>query len=374
MQRPFESLYIHVPFCTTKCDYCAFYSVTGSNRALRGRYLERLKAGFARHSEACGILRSVYVGGGTPSMLDPEELEQLLGAVRDRFRLVPDAEFSVECNPGTLTKDKAARMAAGGVTRISLGVQSFDETVRAALGRQGPLPDLALQTAALRAAGIVNLGVDLMYAVPGQDCRAWDRDLRRACALDIAHLSTYALTLEEGSALASGRRAAPDSLQRLTESRTVRMWKHAGSLAAAAGLSRYEVSNFARPGLECRHNLDIWMGGTVLGCGPAACSFDGRRRWRNPADLDAWLAGAAATVDRLPTAARQAEILAFGCRTVRGWSRSEFCRRTGVDCMALRGPAIHALVADGLLHLTATTLAPTPKGLLFADLIAEALL
>jgi len=359
---------VHVPFCAAKCDYCAFYSEPDAAPELRRAYLEALRGEFAERAPACDVLQSVFIGGGTPSVLPEGELRELLRAVRDHFAAAPDAEFTVECNPESATPGKAGVLAELGVNRVSLGVQSFEESHRATLGRRGGLRNLDAALEALRDARLANIGFDLIYGVPGQTLRDWERDLSRACDCGIRHLSTYALTFEEGARLgARGLGPVDDEL-------AVEMWDLAAEVAGAAGLRRYEVSNLAAPGRECRHNLEVWHGGVYLGCGPAASSFDGSLRWTNPAPLDAWLRRVAPTEDPLPDAARAAEILAFGCRTVEGWSGARFRERTGFDWLTLRGEALRELANDGLLEVTDERLRPTRRGLLFADLVAERLL
>lgn len=366
--RRFESLYIHVPFCTAKCDYCAFYSVAGADAALRRSYLARRSAELAAGAHICAPLDSVYVGGGTPSVLNADELAELFSRVHELADLAPGAEVTVECNPDSLTPAKVAVLAAHGVNRVSLGVQSFRAPMRRALGRRGSLDGLEANLTALRDAGIRNVGMDLIYAIPGQTIEDWRADLREACAAGVRHLSTYELTAEEGS------RLAPDDVAGVPEELAVRMWHMAAQEAAAAGLERYEVSNLARPGCECRHNRHVWHGGTYLGCGPAASSFDGEMRWANPPDLDRWLRDEPAEQDRLPPPQRAAELLGIGLRTVEGWTAREFRERAGADYRALAGATLEDLAREGLLVLTDEAVRPTTRGLLFADLVARRLL
>ena len=366
--RPFESLYIHVPFCNAKCDYCAFYSLPGADAALRRAYLGRLDAELAARAPLCAPVDSVYVGGGTPSALSAGELAALLSSVRRHLALASDAEVSVEANPHSLTPEKIAALAGGGVNRVSLGVQSYDPALRRTLGRRGSIDGLDAVLDALRKTGIDNIGMDLIYAIPGQTAQGWCADLRRALGCGIGHLSAYELTVEEGTRLAG--RAQPETAEDLA----VDMWHAAEREARAHGLRRYEVSNMARPGRECRHNRHVWHGGTYLGCGPAACSFNGEVRYANPADLERWLGGEPPAEDRLPPAQRAAEILGVGLRTAEGWTVDEFRRRTGADYLALAGMELEALAAEGLLALTDRAVRPTTRGLLFADMIARRLL
>ena len=364
----FTSLYVHVPFCARKCDYCAFYSIAGGGADVQRAYLRRLSAEFADRAGECSALESVFVGGGTPTLLAVAELSELLGAVHGSFELGPGCEVTVECNPDTLTAAKIDVLAALGVNRVSLGVQTFFERHRRTLGRSGSLDGLAAAVSGLRGAAIANLGFDLIYAIPGQTPAEWGEDLRRAAESGVQHVSAYELTVEEGSRLAA------EGVTPVAPGLAADMWEAAETVLDPFGFRRYEVSNLARPGWECRHNLGTWRGATYLGCGPAASSYDGVDRWQNPADLNAWLAGTAPEVDRLQAAERAAEVLAFGLRTVDGWTPELFRTATGLDYCELRGEAIGTLVADGLLEFTPSCLRPTRRGLLFADTVAERLL
>ena len=368
MAERFTALYVHVPFCAAKCDYCAFYSVAGAPSELRRAYRERIERELASVARRCDSLDSIYVGGGTPSSLDVQELRRLLEAIRRTFDLTPGAEFTVECNPGSVSEPKADALAEAGVNRVSLGVQSFRPHLLRAVGRRAGPFDLEHVLDALRGRGIVNLGVDMIYAIPGQTMAEWREDVERACALGISHLSAYELTLHEGTPLAEpGVQAADEDL-------AVEMWHAVADVAGRAGLRRYEVSNLAVPGQECRHNQDVWHGRAYVGCGPAASSFDGELRWTNPSDLRRWLDDAPPERDPLPRPRRAAELLALGLRTVRGWGRHEFRARTGFDYLSLRGDVLTRLAAEGLILLADDGVRPTERGLLFADMMERSLL
>lgn len=367
MTRPCRHLYIHVPFCAGKCDYCAFYSVPDPRASDIATYLQRLDAECAASAPHCGTLQSVFIGGGTPSLLSAPHLSQLFRSVARIPRAV-DAELTVECNPHSLDAPRLDAMAAGGANRISLGVQTWDPALRSVLGRHTPLrsPQCALQQA--RAAGIQRINCDLIYAIPGQTIEGWGEDLKRTCDLGVESLSAYALTVEEGTHLAG----------RLDDEHRhdigAAMWELAEEVLKPYGLHRYEVSNFAKTGAECRHNQAVWHGEPYRGCGPAACSFDGTDRFANPADLTAWLDGHPAAVDSLPPERRAREILAFGLRTVRGWTVAEFAEITGFDPGDLAGNALQTLVRQGLVASCRDLIRPTRRGLLFADTVTESLL
>lgn len=363
----YESIYVHVPFCKAKCAYCAFYSEAGASAEVRRLWLSVIERELCAHMDYCGPIRSIFVGGGTPSLLEPDELENLF-SVLSRVKITDNAEITVECNPASLTSEKIQAMLEAGVNRVNLGVQSFQETLRSRMGRASPLGEIECQLSELRETGISNVGVDLIYAIPGQTLDAWRNDVRRACEYGIYHLSTYELTWEEGTRLARGAARPTD------EALAIEMWQATEEVAGEFGLQRYEVSNLAQPGRECAHNDAIWHGATYLGLGPAACSYDGIVRRTNPSDLYLWLGGAPPAIDELTADSRAAEILAFGLRTVRGWERTEFIQRTGFDYGALRPDELKSLEDEGLLASTDSSVHPTLDGLLFADHIAAVLL
>jgi len=327
-----------------------------------------LREELAECKPECGPLRTVFIGGGTPSSLPESELGEMLRGVRRTFDWSNQVEFTVECNPESLTCSKARLLVQHGVNRVSLGAQTFSARHRSTLGREAPAAGIEDAVRAARTAGVANINLDLIYGIPGQSLSDWEADLRKALDFGIQHLSTYALTVEEGTKLASAG-CAPQHDDALVE-----MWSLAEHVAREAGLERYEVSNFAVPGGECRHNLEIWHGGAYFGCGPSAGSYDGRLRWTNPPTLERWLKKHAREKDVLPPTARAVEALVFGLRTTRGWSARQFRERTGMDYEKLRGTALDGLVSDGLLTRDGELVKPTSRGLLFADWIAECLL
>ena len=373
MKQPYRSLYIHVPFCQGgKCDYCAFESQGNSTASERETYLCHLEEEFQRYEGECEPLRSVFIGGGTPSALSAEELSRLLSSVRRHFQLLPDCEWSCEANPDSLDSEKLAALLSGGVNRLSLGVQAFDHTLRAAIGRRGSLECLPALVSEARAQGLASLNFDLIYCIPGETASQWQEELRRALAFAPDHLSCYSLMVQEGTPLA--KRLAGHYQE--DEELFLECWHWNDRILGGAGLSRYEIANFAREGKRCRHNWEIWHGQTYLGCGPAAVSFDGADRRANPPHLCEWLRNAVPQVDSLPESARRREILAFGMRTVEGWSASELLAATGLsledDVLTL--PECRALLQEGLVVWRAGRLSPTPEGLLLDDRVVGDLL
>ena len=360
-----RNLYIHVPFCAGKCDYCAFYSEPAPDVALIRRWLDRILFQLEDNAPRLRAAETVYFGGGTPSLLPEDVLLRLFAAVREA---APAAtEVSIEANPFTITPKKAAVLASS-ANRVSLGVQSFDPVLREAVGRRdhpGLGPEEAVRN--LREAGLRNLGLDLMYGLPGETPELWRRDLMRALELEPEHISAYSVTPEPGTPFADRitGRAEDDALSET-------MWEQAGTTLGCAGLPRYEISNYARPGFESRHNSSVWHGQTYLGLGPAACSFDGTDRWTQVSDLRAWLDGAPPEIDRIPRRARLGEILMMGLRTVRGWTRREFEAAAGCSWDGFMDQ-LNELAERGLVTLSEDAVAPTERGLAFWNDIAESL-
>ena len=330
-------------------------------------YLQKISSEFDASSGSCREIESVYIGGGTPSFFSVKELEMLFSMIMGKFRILPSAEFSIECNPETLDPEKAALLATY-VNRVSLGAQSFDEARRQVLGRRGSPESIGYAISLLRRAGLRNLGLDLIYAVPGQGLDDWRRELEASVALGVTHISAYALTLEEGSRLAKDAKIHLPSDELAAE-----MWEFAGEFLSCAGFQRYEISNYARPSFECSHNDAIWHGASYLGSGPAASSFDGVRRWTQVASLAKWTEGAAPEMDEISPFRRAREIFVMGLRTASGWHLSDFRTRTNFDFCEWK-TEWEPLVKEGLLAWHDEILRPTQRGMLCWDGVAETFL
>ena len=364
----FTSLYLHVPFCKNICDYCALYSVVENGLDVREAYLAQVESTLQAVGADLSAMRSIFVGGGTPTQLREDELERFLQVVKQNTDCIDrDFEFSVECNPATVNLAKFEIMKKYGVNRLSFGAQSTTRKTRNTLGRRTSKEQLNGAIEMARECGFSNINIDLIYGVPGQSLEDWQEDLTSALAMDLPHYSAYSLILEEGTVLA-------DRYDSVDDEQAVRMYDMAGELMSEAGLERYEISNYSRPGMQCKHNYDIWKGGTYLGVGPAASSFDGRQRWTQVRDLKKWLSGEGAELDELSEKERLAEVLAFGFRTVEGWKISELESLYGVNVLELFEDLLTQLKNDDLIEEKQGNLKATEKGLLFADTIAEFLI
>jgi len=322
--HPFRHLYVHLPFCRHKCGYCDFNAYAGMDR-LMPDYVTALNAELsaAREARAFGTLRTVYLGGGTPSLLPPDQIARVLNHIRSTFDVEPDAEVTLEANPGSTDEPRLDAWLDGGVNRLSLGVQGFDGRALAVLERRTDAAQARSAFLLARSAGIRNINIDLIYAVPYQSRESWLETLRRGLDLGPDHVSTYCLTFEEGTLLF--RRRAEG---RLPEVEADLQWDQLDAACGeleAAGFGRYEVSNWAMPGFESRHNLAYWRCAPVYGAGAGAHSYstDGSsaRRWWNVARPREYIAACPDPIadgEDLDARKTRAEALMLGLRTAEG--------------------------------------------------------
>lgn len=366
-------LYIHVPFCASKCGYCDFYSLAcPSDDSSMGRYLDTLTLEASRRPEGFEA-GTIFIGGGTPTHLRASDLARLLAVARGAAGGGAVEEWTVEANPGTLTPEKLETLRAAGVDRLSIGAQSFDPARLAALGRRHGPDDIRAAVRTARAAGISRISLDLIYAQSGQTAADAVSDARQALALEPEHLSLYALTVEEGTPLhervAAGAVTPPDG----DEAR--RQYDRLCEEMEAAGWPAYEISNFARPGAECRHNLLYWTGGDYLGLGPAAHSHLSGARRANRASLDAWgeavRGGRPATAldERLPPDRKARETLICALRLCGGLETAAFHNRTGIDPDLLCGGELTALEREGLIERHGSVLRLAPSARFISDAV-----
>lgn len=371
-----RALYVHVPFCLKRCAYCDFYShVLDPDQA--DRYLAALAVELDRRVEH--IRRpagSVFLGGGTPTSLGPDRLDKLLELLAPFAG--PETEFSVEANPGTIDDDLVTVLAQGGVNRVNVGAQSFRDEHLAVLGRIHTAGQIGRAVERLRAAGIDNIGLDLIYAVPGQSLASWEDSLRQAIALGPAHVSCYALSYPEGTALAADLSAG--RVAEMDEDRQRTCYDRAVELLTADGLEHYEISNFARPGRRCRHNLTYWHNRTYVGVGPGAASYLAGVRETNLPDLDAWLRALLGgrrpprEGERLTGRARLAETLMLGLRLIEGVDRRAFRRRFDADPVEAFEDAFRRYERLGAVAISETRVRLAREALFVSDTVLAELI
>jgi oxygen-independent coproporphyrinogen III oxidase len=365
-------LYIHIPFCIRKCAYCGFYSVT--DRSLIPAFRSALRREMALYGDWAASFDTLYLGGGTPSVLPSGDLEGLIADIRAAFTIAGDAEITVEANPADITAGLLASLRRSGVNRLNIGVQSFDDGILAFLGRRHNQKQAEEAIAAARRAGIENLGIDLIYGIPGEEMDVWLTTLRAAVALNPDHLSCYQLTLEAGTPLA--QRHSRGEIAFPSEALQADFFHNTSEFLEDNGYLHYEISSFARPGRESRHNRKYWNHVPYLGLGPAAHSFSGRERRWNRCSVEAYIDDLAA--GRPPVESREIlsdeqlrlEALFLGFRTRRGICLETFKIRYGRDLLADKRDMIERLSEEGLVEIRNGFLRPTRAGMAVADSLA----
>jgi putative oxygen-independent coproporphyrinogen III oxidase len=380
---PPYSIYLHIPFCSIRCTYCAFNTYTHLNHLIEPfvdaliREIEILAAGKPQHP-----VGTIYLGGGTPSLLTPHQIRRLLGAVRRCFDVLPDAEISIEANPADINSDYLAAVRASGLNRLSIGMQSANANELALFARRHSNDDVERAVGAARRAGFGNLNLDLIYGVPHQTLDSWDASLRQMLALKPEHVSLYALGLEDGTAMkawvATGRLPHPD------DDLAADMYELATALLANAGYEQYEISNWSKPGFACHHNIQYWRNLSYPGLGPGAHGYVDRIRYSTILSPQRYIktiheSSNLLEFPRTPAVSEAvlvdweteiAETLLMGLRlTQEGIQRLTFCDRFGVDLVEYHRPVIERFVDQGLLTVSAEAVRITEKGRLLSNFI-----
>jgi len=358
-----EHLYGHVPFCAAKCHYCAFYSEAGSTAKMED-YVDALLLELESFAPQLAP-RTIFFGGGTPSLLPTALLRRVLEAIHEKVSLDQLREWTIECNPSTVSTEKAKLFRECGVNRISMGVQALDDELLKTIGRVHSLKAALESYTKLRAAGFDNINLDLIFGLPGQTLDHWQNTLKKAIELQPEHLSTYCLILEEDTEFWS---LFQKGLIKPNEEQELAMYQMAMDTLAGAGYRQYEISNFAKAGRECAHNIAYWEGKNYLGLGPSACSTVDDRRWQNVSDTDRYIEGIRSekpviiSEETITPELRAAERAAFGMRM-----------NAGVPVALLQGrweEEIAELLSAELVQWRNGRLKPTPRGILFADEVA----
>lgn len=369
-------LYIHIPFCRSRCSYCDF--ATGLYQSeLAERYVRAVVAEIESASQSGARVDTVYFGGGTPSLLEPSQLDRIIDALSARFDVDATPEITLEINPGGITVEKLRACRSLGINRASFGLQTFADDELAKLGRSHTTLD-ALQTFAdLRTAGFENVSFDLIAGLPGQTLAGWQRNVQQALELRPEHLSFYLLEVHAGTPLAEhirkGLQPAPD------DDLAAVMYQAMLEQATNAGYEHYEISNLCRPGFESRHNSKYWTGQPYFGFGCSAHSYDGRtRRWSNERDVRRYVemieTGLSPIVEEqeLTASEARAEALFLGMRLMRGIDLRQYRESFGLDLRAEYGAALERFRAAGLVEMDGELVRLTRSGALLSNEVFSA--
>ena len=369
-------IYIHIPFCKQRCLYCAFYSSTLHSK--QQEYCDALcREIIMRRNYIIGIIDTVYFGGGTPSTLTREQLQKILGTIKENYRLSPSAEITIEANPDDLTPEYLATLRSLSFNRLSMGIQSFDDVQLKAIGRRHTAERARQAVKDARTAGFENISIDLMFALPSSTSAQWQESIKQAIELRPTHISAYNLTYEEETPLY--RALQQGKIEAVDEEENLKQFEILIEQLAAAGYRHYEISNFALPGYESRHNSSYWHDIPYLGCGAAAHSYNGESRSWNISDIKTYIEGINngapfSEVEQLTTAEQYNDAILTRLRTADGvpsdWMRKKFGDKL-TDYM-LRNAAPH--IAAGRLKEDNGILSLTREGLFISDAIIRDLI
>lgn len=371
MSKKPTSAYVHIPFCTQICYYCDFSKVFIKNQPVDA-YLEALIKEF--ESYQISSLKTLYIGGGTPTAITAKQLDYLLSHLQQHLQLDQLEEFTIEANPGDLTEDKIAVLRQSAVNRISLGVQTFNDKQLKQIGRSHTEAQIYATIASLKEAGFQNISIDLIYALPGQTMQQVKENVAKALSLDIPHLSLYSLILEHHTVFMNKMRRG--KLQLPTEDLEAEMFEYIISEMEANGFEHYEISNFTKPGFESRHNLMYWNNDEYFGCGAGASGYLNGIRYRNRVPIQHYLKAVAEgnarlSEELLTKEEMMEEELFLGLRKKSGVSVSRFQEKFGLSFESRYGPVVRELQAQGLLVKDKDFVRMTKKGLFLGDSVAE---
>jgi len=361
------SLYIHIPFCIRKCLYCDFLSVP-YEKTLVGRYVDALCRELELRKDLADTLKTVYFGGGTPSLLPEESLCKLFACLQVNFRLLPEAEVSMEANPGAVSRFSLELLVSLGLNRLSIGIQSFDDGELRTLGRIHTSAEGFEAARLIRDAGLKNWSLDLMYGIPGQTAKSWQKTLSAALQMSPSHISAYELTPEAGTPMKTLLREG--TLTMPAEDDILRMYDLAVNTLGAAGYRHYEVSNYAQPGFECRHNLNYWDRGEYVGAGAGAHSFVEGMRSSNAMNIEDYIrllsAGSLPEEESSIVAPADAarEFIFLGLRKTAGISIGE-----GAAYGLNLAESSMRLIADGYLEREGDYIRLSPRGLVISNTV-----
>ncbi|MFA6698168.1 MAG: radical SAM family heme chaperone HemW [Eubacteriales bacterium] len=373
-ERKGIGLYIHLPFCKTKCHYCDFASYANKG-ALMGPYLDALKTELRSYKLDNDhiLINTIFVGGGTPTLFSGKDLVDLLSFIKASFTITDDAEITIECNPETVDKEKLRILLAGGYNRLSLGIQAWQDRHLRLLGRGHSSQDFLNATSWAKDLGYKNISGDLIFALPGQTLEDWLESLNNAVAAGIDHLSTYSLKIEEGTRL----KLLKDKgiIEEMEDSKERDLYHRGIDLLDGLGFYQYEISNFSRPGYESRHNLNYWKNGQYIGVGSGAHSYYAGIRWANTASIEEYIKGVksqAITVYREEISKEDEifETLMLGFRLNAGIDKEDFKARFGFSIEDRFKKQLKSLKDKGLIKEDNKAFMPTKLGMDLQNMIA----
>ena len=376
MEKKELELYIHIPFCVRKCNYCDFLSFPADEDTQR-QYVKALCKEIFYYGAHCRdyVVSTVYIGGGTPSWLWESDMAEIMDAVHKNFALLPDAEVSVECNPGTVTAQKFAVYRQSGINRISLGLQSAQNVELKMLGRIHTWEQFLKTYELARAGGFSNINVDLMSSLPGQHMESYADSLQKVCRLKPEHISAYSLIIEEGTPFAECELDLPD------EDTEYQMYEDTAGILAEYGYQQYEISNYAKDGYACRHNIGYWKRTEYLGLGLGASSLYGENRFSNTRDMQEYLGFSENTerirkdVLKLSLKDQIEEFMYLGLRMTEGISEIDFEQNFGQKLENIYGSVLQKYKETGFLEKTGANWRFTRKGIHVSNhILAEFLL
>ena len=371
-----EALYVHIPFCTSKCHYCDFFSLAGHLDQTEA-FLNAMEKEFTLHVAHFGraVPETIFIGGGTPTLLPPDALARLMDHVNAAIHTDRLIEFTVEANPNTFDTRRAKVLRDGGVNRISFGAQSFSAAELAVLQRDHDPESVPIAMDVARAAGIDNINLDLIFGIPGQTLAQWDHNLSRAIELNTTHLSCYGLMYEPNTLLTARMKRgeftpAADELE-------IAMLAHTRARLADAGFARYEISNYALPGKACRHNIHYWQARNHLAVGPSAAGYHSGFRWKNVPSLTRYIDALNTSapvvpiteIEHLTGASRWGELAILQLRLTEGINLQEFKLRTGVDAKTILNRLVQRYHSMGLLTVDENGIALSEAGIAVSDTI-----
>ena len=370
-------IYIHIPFCKRRCIYCDFFSTTQSEK--KAEYVHALVRELEMRKDYVGDeeIETIYLGGGTPSQLSQEELEEIFAYIYKVYKITPNAEITLEANPDDLTPEYVSMIRTLPINRISMGIQTFQEETLKLLHRRHTARQAIEAFRRCREAGFQNISIDLMYGLPGETLETWEQDLQQAIDLHPEHISAYHLIYEEGTTLWNLREQ--NKVEEAEEELSLTLFKTLIERLTKAGYQHYEISNFCLPGLHSRHNSSYWTGKKYLGCGPSAHSFDGISRQWNVSSLEKYLEGIRSNqldfeLEELDLYTRYNDFVITSIRTCWGMPLAQLRTTYGETlynyCLRMAKPHIE----QGVLEIKEDTLILTPQGIFISDGIMSDLL